>query len=97
MAGPEPPVFYAHQADETLDRLEADPAATALWNAVCDALDLIIDHPDSAPARREALRTTAGTTVWHVPVHAPREADDWAILWHRTDAGQILIAYIGTL
>lgn len=96
MTEPEP-VIYSRQANETLDKIEADPEATALWNALCDALDLIIDHPDSAQARRAGLRTAAGTTVWHVTVRAPRETDDWSILWHHNDAGQILIAYIGAL
>lgn len=96
MTGPAP-VIYSPQAAQTLDGLEADPGSVDLWNALCDALDLIIDHPDSAPARRTALKTTAGTTVWHVSVRVPREADDWAILWHQDDTGQILIAYIGTL
>lgn len=51
------PVVYSRQAGEAPDKIEADPVATALWNALCDALDLIIDHPDSAPTRRAALRT----------------------------------------
>lgn len=96
MTEPEP-VVYSRQASETLDKIEADPETTALWNALCGTLDLIIDHPDSAQARRAALRTAAGTTVWHVTVRAAPETDDWAILWHHNDAGQILIAYIGTL
>lgn len=90
-------VLYSRQASEALDTIETDPEATALWNAICDALDLIIDQPGSAPARRTALRTAAGSTVWHVTVRAPHESDDWAILWQHNDAGQILIAYIGTL
>jgi plasmid stabilization system protein ParE len=91
------PVVYSRQASETLDKIEADPEASHLWNALCDALDLIIDHPDSAQARRAALRTAAGTTVWYVTVRAPRETDDWMVLWQHNEADQILIAYIGTL
>jgi hypothetical protein len=91
------PVVYSRQASEALDTIETDPRATALWNALCDALDLIIDHPDSAQARRAALRTAAGSTVWHVSIRTPQESDDWAILWQRNDAGQILIAYVGIL
>lgn len=90
-------VVYSRQASDALDRFEADADATALWNALCDALDLIIDHPDGAEARRVALRTATGSTVWRVPMRVPREAGDWAILGHRDDAGQILIAYVGTL
>ncbi|MGH3504798.1 MAG: hypothetical protein ACRDQA_28470 [Nocardioidaceae bacterium] len=97
MTEPGGAVVYSRQAGEALDKIEADPEATALWNALCDALDLIIDYPDSAQARRASLRTSTGTTVWHVTVRAPREADDWAVLWQRGPSGQILIAYIGTL
>lgn len=35
--------------------------------------------------------------VWRVTVRVPRETDDWAVLWHRDDAGRILIAFIGRL
>lgn len=97
MTGPEPAVYYSGQAADALDKVEADPGAVELWNALCDALDLIIDHPDSAPARRDALRTTAGTTVWRGTVRVPRETDDWAILWHHDETGRILIAFIGRL
>ena len=97
MTEPEPAVYYSRQAAEALDKIEVDPAAVDLWNALCDTLDLIIDHPDSAPARRNALQTTAGTTVWQVTIRIPRETDDWAILWHHDDTGRILIAYIGRL
>lgn len=97
MTGPEPVVYYSGQAAETLDKIEADPGAVDLWNALCDTLDLIIDHPDSAPARRDALRTATGTTVWRVTVRVPRETGDWAVLWHHDKTGRILIAFIGRL
>jgi hypothetical protein len=32
-----------------------------------------------------------------VSVRAPRETDDWAILWQQDADDQILIAYIGRL
>ncbi len=97
MTGSEPVIYYSWQAAEALDKIEADPEAVALWNALCDTLDLIVDHPDSAAARRDALRTATGTTVWRVTVRVPRETDDWAILWHHDDTGRILIAFIGSL
>lgn len=42
MTGSEPVVYYSGQAAEALDKIEADPDAADLWNALCDALDLII-------------------------------------------------------
>lgn len=92
-----PVVYYSGQAAEALDKIETDPEAADLWNALCDTLDLIIDHPDSAAARRGALRTATGTTVRRVTLRVPRESDDWSILWHHDDAGRILIAFIGRL
>lgn len=97
MTGAEPVVYYSDQAAETLDKVEADPGSLDLWNALCDTLELIIDHPDSAPARRDALRTATGTTVWRVTVRVPRETDDWTVLWHHDETGRILIAFIGQL
>jgi hypothetical protein len=93
--GPGP--LYSPQAAAALDKLEADAAAGDLWNAVCDALDLILDRPGSAQARREALHTAAGTTIWKVPVRAPRETDDWVVLWAYGEHGRILITYTGVL
>lgn len=93
-----PELVYSRQAAEALDKIEADPTSTELWNAVCDTLDLIADHPDRAEARREALRTIVGTTVWKVNIRVPRETEDWLILWtYDDDGGRLLIAYIGTL
>ena len=97
MTGPEPVVYYSGQAVEAVDKIEADPEALDLWNGICDCLDLILDHPDSAPARRDALRTATGTTVWRVTVRVPCEVDIWAILWHQDDTGRILIAFVGRL
>lgn len=91
-----PDPIYSQQANEVLDKLEADPALVTLWNGLCDALDLITDKPGSAEARREALRTAAGTAVWRVIVRASGEPDDWYILWH-TNGDQVLIDHIGIL
>lgn len=93
----EPDVGYSAQASEALDKVEADAESMELWNALCDALDLIIDHPGSAAARRHSLRTAAGTTVWRVVVRVPRGDDEWSILWLRGPAGRTLIAFVGVL
>jgi len=52
---------YEEHADAILDKIQHDPSRQALWNAICDAIDLICDHPDSAEARREAVRRTRYT------------------------------------
>jgi hypothetical protein len=92
MTGPN--VVYSPQAAAILDKLADNAADRPLWNAVCDALDVILDDPGSAQARRAALRTAVGTTVWKVPV---RTVDDWVVLWFPGDDGTVCVAYIGSL
>lgn len=85
--------LYSPDAARALDALEADSTNSRLWNAVCDAIDLICDHGDTAEARREQLRTTGGTAVWKVAI---RTHDDWVVLWWpQGDAAYI--GYIGPL
>jgi hypothetical protein len=52
--------------------------------------------PTSAEARREALRTPNGQTVWKVPVRCYVPDEDWVVLW-QPRGGDALIAYIGPL
>lgn len=87
---------YSPEASKQLDRLEDDPSQGRLWDAVVDAIDVICDTPTSAAARREALRTTAGHTVWKVPVRSYIEDEDWVVLW-QPRGDDALIAYIGPL
>ena len=47
---------YGEHVVPVLDKIEHDPSRRALWNAICDAIDLVCDQPDSAEARREAIR-----------------------------------------
>jgi hypothetical protein len=94
-SGPLEPV-YSPEASKQLDRLEGDPSQGALWDAVADAIDLICDAPTSADARREALRTLNGQTVWKVPVRCRIPDEDWVVLW-QPRGGDALIAYIGPL
>lgn len=91
MAGLEP--SYSAQASAALDMLESG-TDDKLLNAVCDAIDLICDHPGDRRARAEQLRTTSGTPAWKVPVRTL--ADDWVVLWWpRGDLADIY--YIGPL
>ncbi len=85
---------YSPDVAKILDQIDDDPTRTALWNAICDAIDLICDHSGSAQARRHALRTTAGNTLWSVPVRYWAEDNDWVVLW-RPRGDHALIAYIG--
>jgi hypothetical protein len=86
---------YGEHVTPVLDKIEHDPTRRALWNAICDAIDLVCDHPDSAEARREALRLPSGTTVWQVPIHCYIEDDDWVLLWF-PDGGDAVITYVGS-
>jgi hypothetical protein len=78
---PEP--VYDQLAAATLDKLEHDPSRRVLWDAICDAIDLVCDHPDSAEARRQALSLPSGERVWLVPIDSRREDENWALLWRR--------------
>jgi hypothetical protein len=87
-------VVYSPQAASVLGKLEGNAVNRPLWNAVCDALDIILDDPGSAAARRVSLRTAAGTTVWKVPA---RSIDDWVVLWFPGENDEIFVAYVGPL
>jgi hypothetical protein len=77
-----------------LDQREGDPTADDLIDAVWDTLDFIEANPSAADARRRALRTPAGQTVWLVRVPNRHRHEPWVVLWQaRGDEG--LIAYIG--
>jgi hypothetical protein len=86
---------YGEHVIPVLDGIESDPDRRALWNAICDVIDLICDRPDSAEARREAIRIPSGVTVWQVPIRWPVEDDDWVLLWYPDDKDAV-IAYVGS-
>lgn len=87
-----PSFRYTREARRALDGLEAS-ASDRLWNRLCDAIDLILDHPGSREARAEELRGREDKVVWKVDVFD--QHDDWAILWHEDDRGAVVIAWIG--
>jgi hypothetical protein len=88
------PVYGDHVV-LVLDKIEHDPGRRALWNAICDAIDLVCDHPESAEARREAIRLPSGATLWQVPIRCYVEDDDWVLLWHQ-DGDDAVISYVGS-
>src|SRR5262249_35848329 len=79
---------------QEVDKIQHDPNRQALWNAICDAIDLVCDHPDSAEARRETVRTPR-YTMWQVPIRCRTEDDDWVLLW-RPNGSTAEILYIGS-
>lgn len=86
--------FYGVDVAATLDKIESDPGRRPLWNAICDAIDLVCEHPDSAQARREAVRIVGtDATLWQVRIRRV-EDDDWVMLWF-PDGLDASIEYIG--
>ena len=69
---------YSQQAETVLNAIEAG-ADARLLNAVCDAIDLICDHGDTAAARREQLLTQMENPVWKVAVRDSHH--EWSVLW----------------
>lgn len=85
--------LYSPAAAAALEALERG-SDDDLDDAVCDAIDLVCDHGDSAEARREQLRTATGTAVWKVTVRTRH--DDWVILWSPVEQ-EAQIYYLGPL
>jgi hypothetical protein len=88
------PAYGEHVVPE-LDKIENDSSRRPLWNAICDAIDLVCDHPESAEARREAILLPSGVTLWQVPIRCYVEDDDWVLLWH-ADGDDAVISYLGS-
>jgi hypothetical protein len=86
--------LFSPGAERVLAEVEADLEREALCDAVWDTIDFVCQHPDSAQARRRALRTPAGHTVWLVPVPNRHRDNPWVLLWQ--PQGEVaLIAYVG--
>jgi hypothetical protein len=85
---------FSPDAERVLDELDKDPSNDRLVGAIWDTIDLITEHPESAPARRRALRTVKGHSVWLVPVPIRHNDELWVILW-QSRGNEALIAYIG--
>jgi len=85
---------FSPDAARVLDELERDPDKLNFTDAVWDTIDLITENSDSAAARRRALRSVKGHSVWLVYVPLRYNEDRWVILWQPRD-DDALIAYIG--
>lgn len=75
---------YSKVAADQLDSLEST-ADAALWNAVVDALDLILGFPGQAQKMSGALTDNQGRIVFRMPVagHPPHK-----VFWTRSADGQ---------
>jgi hypothetical protein len=87
-------LLFSPQAGDVLDHLEKDASYDWFVDTIWDALDLIARHPGSAEARRRALRTAGGHSVWMVPVRGYFHDEAWAVLW-QPRGDDALIAYLG--
>ena len=85
---------FSPDAERVLDKLEKDEHNDRLVDAIWDVIELIIDQPTSALARRRTLRTVKGHTVWLVPISVWHDDEPWVVLWQPRD-DEALIAYIG--
>jgi hypothetical protein len=67
---------YAEGVWEAVEKSYVD---LRLYNAICDAIDLVCDRPGSAEARHSSAITVSGERVWIVPVRGHNE--DWKLIW----------------
>lgn len=85
---------FSPGAARVLDELEGSPSNDNLVDAIWDTIDLICSVPLPAAARRRALRTEKGHSVWLVPVRFRHGEESWVVLWQPKD-DEVLVAYIG--
>jgi hypothetical protein len=94
----QPPVSltprYASEVMIQLEKVEQDSSRSSVWDAICDAIDLVCDHPESVGARRYMWRRRDGGPVWQVLLKSTGEDDDWIVLWYQ-EGGEANIVYIG--
>lgn len=86
---------YGKQAAATCDAIEGDPRRAKLWDSICDTIELVCDHPGSAPARQGRIDDSEGVTWWIANIPAPGEPGPWRLIW-RQDGNDAVIGYIGT-
>lgn len=85
---------FSADAAHVLDELESDPKNDRLVSAIWDIIELVTENPTSAPARRRALRTARGHSVWMIPIPIYHHDERWVVLW-QPKGDEALIAYIG--
>jgi hypothetical protein len=82
-------LIYSPEADEVLDRLEADPGRRQLLGRINTALDRLEADPGDARCRRRRFNTLG---VWGIAVVSDDE--EWLILWEPLADGDVLIHHI---
>jgi hypothetical protein len=86
--------LFSPDAESVLNELEKDPANDDFVDAIWDVIDFVASEPGSKFARRRALRTVKGHSVWLIPVQMKYHDEQWIVLWQAREASA-LIAYIG--
>lgn len=72
--------LYSPQAEQALDALQVGPEED-LYNAVLEAIDHILDHPQAARAVSPGLRDLRGEIVFGTAVMYPSDPR-WHIIWN---------------
>lgn len=72
--------LYSDQAAQALDALQVGPDE-GLYNAVLDAIDYVLDHPQAAREVSPGLRDLRGETVFGTAVMYPSDPR-WHIIWN---------------
>jgi hypothetical protein len=86
--------LFSPDAERIPNELEKDPENDRLVDAIWDVIDLITAEPMPALARRRALRSARGHSIWLVPIPVRKNDNLWVILW-QPRGEDALIAYIG--
>jgi len=86
--------LFSPDAERILNELEKDPENDRFVDGIWDVIDLITEEPMPAPARRRALRSARGHSIWLVPIPVRKDDNLWVILW-QPRGEDALIAYIG--
>lgn len=80
---------FSPEADDQLNRLEADPARSRLAARINQALDHLEADPGDARNRRRRVNTLG---VWGIAVVV--DDDEWLILWEPLDGDEVLVHHI---
>jgi thymidylate synthase len=72
-------LLYRTEAEEALDRLEADPAMSKALDAIDDCLDRLEDEPFDRRLGTLAFQTEEFSNVSATPVRY----DEWYVIWRR--------------
>lgn len=86
--------LYSPEAEAQLDALEAGPDE-ALYNAILDAIERVLDFPDLERGKSPGLRDSAGRPLFSTVVMYERDPR-WFVFWNASD-GVIRILGVGAL